>query len=138
LVIHYPQAGVSCQKLSNFPMPRKRRAATASAENGTKSGEGRLGLGAAKRLKTDGHEMGTVENKEVSRFQGFHIPRASKMQKIYVLSAKTLSVRQMHKPVAAVDFSIINQTLLMSRPSLSLPVELEVAIYFSCQSFIVS
>jgi hypothetical protein len=56
-------------------MPRKRRAATASAENGTKSGEGhgRLGLGAAKRLKADGHdsEMGTVENKEVSRFQGF-------------------------------------------------------------------
>jgi hypothetical protein len=48
-------------------MPRKRRAATASAENGTKSGDSGE-CRAAKKLKADGHEMGTVEDKEVSRF----------------------------------------------------------------------
>jgi hypothetical protein len=51
-------------------MPRRRRAATASANNGKMSGEGK----SAKRQKVDGPEMGNAGDKEVSplSFQLFH------------------------------------------------------------------
>ena len=49
-------------------MPCRRRAATASAENGTMSGKDR----AAKRLKADGDKMGTAESVEAILLKSMH------------------------------------------------------------------
>ena len=51
-------------RISYFSMPRRRKPATASAQNETKRSEGRV----AKRQKIGVHEMGATGDKEVSQF----------------------------------------------------------------------